>query len=331
MLNRAGRLELARSTLASMSIFAMMSLDVQIETLLAIEKILRGFLWKGRKNAHGGHCLVAWDKVCMPKELGGLGIPNLRMMNLALQARWLWLSRVEAFRPWKEFDTQIPQRVTEIFEAATSSIVGDGARTFFWSDNWLPDGRLKDLAHLFTLIPKRLSKVRMVRDALDGGWLDDIPPNLDTLAIQELLAVADRVEGLTVTEGVTDEFRWDWDVDGVYSSKSCYLGMFRGNMAMAGVLQVWKSRAPAKYRFFLWLVLRDRCWTADRLERRGLPQPLARPFCDQSQESITHLLLGCVLARSVWATCLCWWDREDRLPTHGCVYGLAACLARGEG
>jgi hypothetical protein len=65
------------------------------------------------------------------------------------------------------------------------------------------------VTHLFTLILKRLSRVRMVRDALDGGWLYVIPPNLDALAVQELLAVADRVEGLTVTEGVADEFRWD--------------------------------------------------------------------------------------------------------------------------
>jgi hypothetical protein len=41
MLNRAGRLELVRSTLAAIPIFALMS---QIETLLVIEKILRGFL-----------------------------------------------------------------------------------------------------------------------------------------------------------------------------------------------------------------------------------------------------------------------------------------------
>jgi hypothetical protein len=159
-----------------MSIFTMMSLDVQIETLLAIKKILHGFLWKGRKDAHGGHCLVAWDRVCMPKEFGGLGIPNLQKMNLALWVRWLWLSRVEASRPWKEFDTQVPPMVSEIFEATTSSVVGDGASTFFWLDSWLPGGRLKDLApHLSALIPKRISRVRLVRDALDGGWLDDIP------------------------------------------------------------------------------------------------------------------------------------------------------------
>jgi hypothetical protein len=74
MLNRAGQLKLFRSTLVAMSIFAMMPLDFQIETLVTIKKILRGFMWKGRKNAHGGHCLVVWDRVCMPKEFGGLGI-----------------------------------------------------------------------------------------------------------------------------------------------------------------------------------------------------------------------------------------------------------------
>jgi hypothetical protein len=32
--------------------------------------------------------------------------------------------------------------VREIFETATSSMVGDGATAFFWMDKWLPDGCL---------------------------------------------------------------------------------------------------------------------------------------------------------------------------------------------
>jgi hypothetical protein len=32
---------------------------------------------------------------------------------------------------------------------------------------------------------------------------------------------------------------------------NCYLGMSHGSMAMAAALQVWKSHAPAKYRFIL--------------------------------------------------------------------------------
>jgi hypothetical protein len=74
--------------------------------------------------------------------------------------------------------------VTEIFKATTSSLVGDGATTFFRLDRWLPDGRLKDLApRLFALIPKRLSRGRLVKHALDGGGLDGIPPDLDALAV----------------------------------------------------------------------------------------------------------------------------------------------------
>jgi hypothetical protein len=56
---------------------------------------------------------------------------------------------------------------------------------------------------------KRLSRVKLVKDALDGGWLDDIPLDLDAPAVEELLAVADRVEGITITEGVADVFRWN--------------------------------------------------------------------------------------------------------------------------
>jgi hypothetical protein len=49
----------------------------------------------------------------------------------------------------------------------------------------------------------------LVKDCLDGGWLDDIPADLDALAIDELLAVADHVEELSVTVGVPDVFRWN--------------------------------------------------------------------------------------------------------------------------
>jgi hypothetical protein len=71
LLDRGGRLELVRATLSAIPIFSMMSLDIPAKTVSTIEKIIRGFLWKGRKDVRGGHCLVAWDKVCAPKEWGG--------------------------------------------------------------------------------------------------------------------------------------------------------------------------------------------------------------------------------------------------------------------
>ena len=39
----------------------------------------------GRKDVKGDHCLVAWPKVCLPKELGGLGISNIQNLCWALR------------------------------------------------------------------------------------------------------------------------------------------------------------------------------------------------------------------------------------------------------
>jgi hypothetical protein len=54
LLDKGGRLELVRSILSVMPMFSMMSLDIPAKTILAIEKIIRGFLWKGRKYVKGG-------------------------------------------------------------------------------------------------------------------------------------------------------------------------------------------------------------------------------------------------------------------------------------
>jgi hypothetical protein len=47
-----------------------------------------------------------------------------------------------------------------------------------------------------------------------------------------------------------------------------------------------------------------RCWTADRLRKRGLDHPECCPLCDQEHETINHLLVGCVFTREFWFTLL---------------------------
>jgi len=52
--------------------------------------------------------------------------------------------------------------------------------------------------------------------------------------------------------------------------------------------------------FFLWLAAFKRCWTADRLQKRGLTHPESCPLYDQEHEGIDHLLVGRVFARHFW-------------------------------
>ena len=65
-----------------------------------------------------------------------------------------------------------------------------------------------------------------------------------------------------------------------------------------------KNLGFLRCKFFIWLVFHNRVWTADRLAKRNLPHPESWPLCDQEDETINHLLVGCVFARQVWSLVL---------------------------
>jgi hypothetical protein len=73
-----------------------------------------------------------------------------------------------------------------------------------------------------------------------------------------------------------------------------------GSISFEPWKRLWKSWAPPKCKFFLWLAIRNKCWTADRLRRRGLQHPVVCVLCDQEQETVQHLLCTCSFARQFW-------------------------------
>jgi hypothetical protein len=100
LMDKAGRLKLVKSVLSAIPIHQLLVHAPDKQTLHLIEKIERGFLWAGRKEAHGGSCHVNWGTVCRPIDRGGLGVLNLDKAGIALRLRWLWLSRTDPSRAW---------------------------------------------------------------------------------------------------------------------------------------------------------------------------------------------------------------------------------------
>lgn len=99
LMTKAGRVVLVQFVLIAMLIYVLMAIKLSSWVLKAVDKIRRGFIWQGQKDAQGGHCLIAWRKVCRSKELGGLGISDLKSLGYALRVHWPWLKKVDPNKP----------------------------------------------------------------------------------------------------------------------------------------------------------------------------------------------------------------------------------------
>lgn len=83
-----------RTTLISLSLNNSptyhMSVHLLPKTIInKLEKIRRKFFWQGGGTKRKYH-LVKWEIICKSKKKGGLGIKDLRKMNISLLYKWWW-------------------------------------------------------------------------------------------------------------------------------------------------------------------------------------------------------------------------------------------------
>ena len=103
-LSKGGRLTLLKSTLSSLPTYYLSLFTIPKAVAIRLERIQRNFLW-GSSVECFKYPLVAWEKVCLPRELGGLGIRKLVPFNQALLGKWLWRYGHETSRLWRRVIT----------------------------------------------------------------------------------------------------------------------------------------------------------------------------------------------------------------------------------
>jgi len=317
LMTLAGRAVLVRFVLTAIPIYLLVAIRVPKWFIRAVDKIRRSFLWKGRKEANGGSCLVAWEKVMRPIDLGGLGIHNLEFMGWALQMRWLWLEKTKPDRPWAGLENPVHPNTTTIFAISIVTTVGNGQNTKFWTDRWLHGSCLEDLApNVFKSVPLRLRKARTVNEALQNNtWVADIRGPLGWHGHAEYLELWDILNNWNL-DTTNDVHQWKFEISGLFSTRSAYRNFFIGSVTFEPWKRLWKSWAPSKCKTFVWLAIRNRCWTADRLQKRGLPHPEHCPLCDQADETVQHILCSCVFARQFWFAVLQPLELAHLTPSH---------------
>ena len=121
------------------------------------EKSMRTFLWHGKEIEKKGKCLVKWEKVCLPKSAGGLGVLNLREQNKALLMKNLFKFFNKHDIPWVQLlwhayyqNGTVPSNqqqkgsfwwrsctsFLDDFKGLTACKIGDGKSSLLWTDKW---------------------------------------------------------------------------------------------------------------------------------------------------------------------------------------------------
>jgi hypothetical protein len=246
---------------------------------------------------------------------GGLGIKHLEFFSRSLRLRWLWYAWDATDRPWKELQLPVDGGDRNLFYAATRVELGNGCRASFWHSRWL-DGDAP--AALFPELFKHSKrKNRLVVDALTNNvWVRDVDHNMSQQVIAEYLHLSDRLQNVALAPTQEDKIIWVHSANGQYSARSAYKMQFEGlgNCNMAGF--TWETKAPPKCRFFTWLLLQNRIWTAARLQIRQWPNEYFCQLCIRNLETAFHLFVECPVVRSIWDRVAIWVRSSNLAPVN---------------
>lgn len=152
----------------------------------------------------------------------------------------------------------------------------------------------------------------------------DIAGALTTDVLCQYLSLWEFLRTVALDNTSSDRFVWRWSADGTYSASSTYRAFFHGLSSLLGAKELWRARVPPKLKFFFWLALHGRLWTAERRRRHGLQDSDTCALCDQDVESITHLVLGCVFSRELWFLLLSPLGLLPLMPIPGGEQGLGS-------
>jgi hypothetical protein len=174
--------------------------------------------------------------------------------------------------------------------ASISVAVGDGASTKLWTVCWLSVGALCNYAPTLYAAASRVCKRLSVRDGLQNShWAREISEGLIALVLTQFLKIWEELlRDVTLDPLVSDRFVWKWSPGRKYLASSAYRAFFFGSMKLHGAKELWRVKAPPRVKFFFWLTLHWRLWTAEHRKRHGLQDEDTCALCGQEPErSIT--------------------------------------------
>ena len=157
---------LVKSAAAAVAEYYMQCQTLPAKVCDQVDKLIRDFLWGSTEEKRRMH-LVCWDKVTLPKELGGLGLHKMKKRNYAILAKLCWRLACEKEAPWAKLlvakylstsrltneGRKLPcsscwaacKRGSPIYVKGLKWSVRNGEAVKIWTDFWLLMGMLRSL------------------------------------------------------------------------------------------------------------------------------------------------------------------------------------------
>lgn len=199
-----------------------------------MEKAGRSFFWQGNSLKKKYH-LVRWEIVCKSKKKGGLGLKNIRKLNISLLCKWWWRleneeglwqmivkykylrgkpicavkSRNDDSPVWSDL-----LKIRHLYLIGRTCKVNNSGKTRFWLDKWLED----QLLYLVypTLFACCTNHDILVKEVREDGWVIHFTSQLPIICHGIWYDLARKLNLVNYNEN-EDEIRWQWDSKKVYT------------------------------------------------------------------------------------------------------------------
>ncbi|KAL6342504.1 hypothetical protein AAG906_012100 [Vitis piasezkii] len=298
-ISKGGRLTLIRSTLSSLPVYFMSLFLLPRKVRLRLEKIQRDFLWGGGALEQRPH-LVRWNLVCLERRKVVWG--KKLSVDESSSLRRGWCTRAERGRHGVGLWKAIRKEWLGMYSSLAFR-VGNGRRVRFWKDKWCGDEPLyESFPSLFAISQAKDAWVSEVwnPDGVGDGWTPLFSRALNDWEIEMMEQFMLKIQAFRVQRVNEDKMVWTASKSGVFSVKSLYSILEPGGSAMFPYVGIWKASVPPKVAFFAWEASWGKILTLDQLQRRGYSLANRCFLCLAEVETVDHLLLHCVMTRTLW-------------------------------